>query len=188
MSLTKWGIRTWILDSPSRPTSAKTSSTFALLPIFLSPRTGGRNAMPGGSTVENLDYHEAGKYSARWEKVLWRKQPFPDNYVPPSFLVELDDLRQSSPSSTPTRSIRATPLMWPSRATPTPTVYADPWRIAGQPASSCHCALPSCILRVAGRCSRSWTGRMGLRGTRTRGVWDQTMGMGRGPDRQDRSL
>ncbi|WOO78894.1 Phosphatidylinositol N-acetylglucosaminyltransferase GPI2 subunit [Vanrija pseudolonga] len=29
---------------------------------------------------------------AVWEKVLWRRQPFPDNYVPPSYLAELDSL------------------------------------------------------------------------------------------------
>ncbi|WWC68949.1 uncharacterized protein I206_102885 [Kwoniella pini CBS 10737] len=28
----------------------------------------------------------------KWEKVLWRRQPFPDNYVPPNFLAELDNL------------------------------------------------------------------------------------------------
>ncbi|WWC98876.1 hypothetical protein V866_005770 [Kwoniella sp. B9012] len=28
----------------------------------------------------------------KWEKVLWRRQPFPDDYVPPDFLSELDDL------------------------------------------------------------------------------------------------
>lgn len=31
----------------------------------------------------------------KWEKVLWRKQAFPDNYVPPTFLQELKDLRAS---------------------------------------------------------------------------------------------
>ncbi|WWC87546.1 uncharacterized protein L201_002436 [Kwoniella dendrophila CBS 6074] len=28
----------------------------------------------------------------KWEKVLWRRQPFPDNYVPSNFLSELDEL------------------------------------------------------------------------------------------------
>jgi len=32
----------------------------------------------------------------KWEKALWRKQPFPDNYVPSSFLAELNALRTSS--------------------------------------------------------------------------------------------
>lgn len=30
-----------------------------------------------------------------WSKVLWRKQPFPDNHVPPSFLSELKHIRES---------------------------------------------------------------------------------------------
>ncbi|ODO06239.1 phosphatidylinositol glycan, class C [Cryptococcus wingfieldii CBS 7118] len=28
----------------------------------------------------------------KWEKILWRKQPYADNYVPPDFLAELDDI------------------------------------------------------------------------------------------------
>ncbi|WVW79707.1 hypothetical protein I302_101677 [Kwoniella bestiolae CBS 10118] len=32
------------------------------------------------------------KKQPKWEKVLWRRQPFPDNHVPPDFLAELDDL------------------------------------------------------------------------------------------------
>jgi hypothetical protein len=33
------------------------------------------------------------KSEVKWEKALWRKQPFPDNYVPQSFLAELKALR-----------------------------------------------------------------------------------------------
>jgi hypothetical protein len=33
------------------------------------------------------------KPEVKWEKALWRKQPFPDNYVPQSFLAELKALR-----------------------------------------------------------------------------------------------
>lgn len=33
--------------------------------------------------------------SQQWEKILWRRPPFPDNYVPDSFLKELQDLRES---------------------------------------------------------------------------------------------
>ena len=29
-----------------------------------------------------------------WQKVLWRKQPYEDDYVPKSFLAELDDIRE----------------------------------------------------------------------------------------------
>lgn len=30
-----------------------------------------------------------------WQKLLWRRQPYPDNYVPDSFLQELRELRES---------------------------------------------------------------------------------------------
>lgn len=33
------------------------------------------------------------QHGVGWEKALWRKQPFEDNYVPPTFLAELDALR-----------------------------------------------------------------------------------------------
>jgi len=36
------------------------------------------------------------KPEVKWEKALWRKQPFPDNYVPSSFLAELKALRTSN--------------------------------------------------------------------------------------------
>lgn len=39
---------------------------------------------------------QCGKGSEQeWSKVLWRKQPFPDNHVPPSFLSELKLIRES---------------------------------------------------------------------------------------------
>jgi phosphatidylinositol glycan class C protein len=32
--------------------------------------------------------------STEWQQVLWREQPFPDNYVPPSFLSSLQRNRE----------------------------------------------------------------------------------------------
>ncbi|KAG9009794.1 hypothetical protein FRB94_013592 [Tulasnella sp. JGI-2019a] len=32
---------------------------------------------------------EADESEPRWEKILWKKQPFPDDYIPPSFLSSL---------------------------------------------------------------------------------------------------
>lgn len=58
---------------------------------------------------------------AVWEKVLWRRQPFPDNYVPSSYLAELDSLReyhcppplttQLTPTPAPRPRPRLLPLM-----------------------------------------------------------------------------
>lgn len=44
-----------------------------------------------------------------WEKVLWRKQPYADNYVPPSFLSELNEIRACSRAPTPISSSPYTP-------------------------------------------------------------------------------
>ncbi|WVF66703.1 hypothetical protein IAT40_001445 [Kwoniella sp. CBS 6097] len=44
---------------------------------------------------DGTDYEQEPKpepETERWEKVLWRRQPFPDNYVPPDFLSELKRL------------------------------------------------------------------------------------------------
>jgi hypothetical protein len=50
----------------------------------------------------NIESEQIGvvKPEVRWEKALWRKQPFPDNYVPPSFLAELKALRKSDLNDT----------------------------------------------------------------------------------------
>lgn len=42
----------------------------------------------------------------KWEKVLWKRQSFPDNYVPDSFLSELDRLRKSGASEELERPLR----------------------------------------------------------------------------------
>jgi hypothetical protein len=34
--------------------------------------------------------------SSEWQKVLWKKQPFPDNYVPNAFLSALRKNRELS--------------------------------------------------------------------------------------------
>lgn len=34
-----------------------------------------------------------GEDGTEWERVLWRLQPFPDNYVPPTFLAALSKNR-----------------------------------------------------------------------------------------------
>jgi hypothetical protein len=34
-----------------------------------------------------------GEDGPEWERVLWRLQPFPDNYVPPTFLAGLSKNR-----------------------------------------------------------------------------------------------
>ncbi|WVQ83541.1 hypothetical protein IAT38_005682 [Cryptococcus sp. DSM 104549] len=46
----------------------------------------------------------------KWEKVLWRRQPFPDNYVPDNFLSELDDLPARPQPSFPALLLAALPI------------------------------------------------------------------------------
>jgi len=36
-----------------------------------------------------------------WERVLWRPQPLPDNYVPPTFLAALSKNRNQFPLQMP---------------------------------------------------------------------------------------
>jgi hypothetical protein len=56
--------------------------------------------MPGDDSRRQVEsnFHPERTSQVTWEKILWRKQPFPDNYVPPTFLSELGALRTSSSS------------------------------------------------------------------------------------------
>jgi hypothetical protein len=51
--------------------------------------------MPLCTTIEKID-EPARSPQPAWKKVLWHRQPFPDNHVPSSFLSELKDLRRST--------------------------------------------------------------------------------------------
>jgi hypothetical protein len=59
-----------------------------------------RNEMPGDDSRRQVEskVHPERTSQVIWEKILWRKQPFPDNYVSPTFLSELDALRTFSSS------------------------------------------------------------------------------------------
>lgn len=54
-----------------------------------------RSALTRASIPSNEARGESLETGVKWEKALWRKQPFPDNYVPSSFLAELKALRTS---------------------------------------------------------------------------------------------
>ena len=41
------------------------------------------------------------EWEVEWERVLWKKKPYPDNYVPRSFLSSLSRNRQCSPHLPP---------------------------------------------------------------------------------------
>jgi hypothetical protein len=70
-------------------------------PVNISRLASRRHEMPAqtraAQTRQSDSTNEGGNEvpgGVRWEKALWRKQPFPDNYVPPSFLAELKALRK----------------------------------------------------------------------------------------------
>jgi len=81
------------------------------------------------------------KSEVKWEKALWRKQPFPDNYVPQSFLAELKALRTSKLS---VARVRNDKLIISSTPT-TSSVDFDLWSPAGRTAFSCNRSLSGCF-------------------------------------------
>jgi hypothetical protein len=53
-----------------------------------------RSGLKHDPPIIESDKKDSVEPGVKWEKALWRKQPFPDNYVPPSFLTELKALRK----------------------------------------------------------------------------------------------
>lgn len=52
------------------------------------------NPSPSPRSQDDIQTHTPPPV-VEWEKVLWRRQPFPDHHVPPSFLAELNELGAS---------------------------------------------------------------------------------------------
>jgi len=109
-----------------------------------------RNAMPTATrsgrsiqpsiAIPTAQASQETENGVQWEKVLWRKQPFPDNYVPPSFLAELNALRAYLFSIIMTDR----PLMT-SCPSATSVVYPYLWGSTGWTAFSGHCAVFGCF-------------------------------------------
>jgi hypothetical protein len=102
-----------------------------------------------------------------WEKVLWRRQPYPDNHVPPTFLEELKKLRR---------------FLRPTGADPSPTTSASARvavlrRIAGVAASRRHRYLPGRLLFPSRRRSRCVHSGLDVRASRRNCGLDSKMGM-----------
>jgi len=81
------------------------------------------------------------KSEVKWEKALWRKQPFPDSYVPSSFLAELKALRTSNFH---VDCVRDEGLIRSSTPTPS-TVDFDLWSLACGTAFSCYRFVSGCF-------------------------------------------
>lgn len=112
-----------------------------------------------------------------WEKVLWRRQPFPDNYVPNTFLSELRDLRMSTQTcygqhsaDAPSSTISSAPCLAVLRSF---THFAT---------SSRHSSILCGLLPTSDRPSRCRGSRLGLRHTWTRRVRGPQVGLEPSPD------
>lgn len=112
---------------------------------------------PPASTASSSD-PQVQEDPPQWERVLWRRQPFPDNYVPPSFLAELTARREYSSCGArcPTPELRRAGRLAVQRTDNSTATTAE----APQPHRGCppgitahggDRALPRGVLRHAGR-------------------------------------
>ena len=118
------------------------------------------------------------KPEVKWEKALWKKQPFPDNYVPPSFLAELKALRTSKLR---VARVRNDKLILSSTPTPS-TVDFDLRGTTGRTASSCYRFVSGCFRWTQGGGYYARTSGLGMCRAGIDWLWSEEVGMGHQPN------